>query len=92
MIRSFINVSVFATTVLWAAFGQNVFGRTHIEQWAHKVEHKAPIEAAKAWQKTDIFLASLAPGAGTPAGTPVCMADTNLYQKHNQTAHDLFLR
>ena len=88
MIRRFLTMSVFVTTVYMAAFGQHVFGREDLIRLGARIQAEAPAKAQKVWKQTDIMLASLAPEAGTEA-TSVCSFEelawsSNFYSRNTQ--------
>jgi hypothetical protein len=64
MIRRFFGMIIFTATVLVASFGQNLFGRSDLVNWAHTVQKEGPKHASNALNKTDDFLSHLSPSAG----------------------------
>ena len=81
MIRRFFTMTVFATTVYVAAFGQHIFGREDLIRLGHRLQAEAPAKTEQAWKKTDMILASLAPEAGTAADSVCTFEDLNWPQK-----------
>jgi hypothetical protein len=76
MIRRFIGMMIFSSTVTIAAFGQNVFGREDLINWAHRIQHEGPRHVQVAWRETDKMLAQLAPEAGQEEGAlRLCLND-----------------
>ena len=65
MIRKFFGMMLFIATILTASFGENIFGRSDIDHWAHAIGRHAPKQANVAMKKTDAFLGNLATQAGT---------------------------
>lgn len=77
MIRKFISLSIFLTTISIASFGENYFGRNEIAAWAKNIQVEGPTHAQIAMKKTDRFLNELSTKAGTE--TPrVCYASETI--------------
>jgi hypothetical protein len=75
MIRRFLGMIIFTTTILIASFGQNIFGRDDLISWMKTAQAEAPRHANRAMEQTDEFLSHLTPSAGSEADS-VCTFET----------------